>query len=268
MDKICDYCNAQYDDSLDNCPHCGAPNNSVRRGKGVPRTIEELKNWYKDHNLPDEEVTRFFIGRDYKEPKAFGIYKDQNSGDFIVYKNKANGQRAVRYQGKDESYAVNELYQKLKDEIARQKANQAGRGRKRSSSDDGNYIRRVKIMRALVTVAVIIFVAFLCIPANKNGYYNIDGDTYYCRDDKWYAYDRALDDWYYYGSIPLEKGDDYSNYYEGYSNNDSSIDTDFTDSAFYEDNFSSDDDSDWDSDSDWSSDYSWDSGGSDWDSDW
>ena len=38
-----------------------------------PKTIEELKQWYIDRNLPAERVTRFFIGKDYKGSKAFGI---------------------------------------------------------------------------------------------------------------------------------------------------------------------------------------------------
>ena len=62
------------------------------------------------------EKMRFFIGEDYKGARAFGIFQDGN-GDFVVYKNKDNGQRAVRYQGKDEAYAVNEIYQKLKAEV-------------------------------------------------------------------------------------------------------------------------------------------------------
>ena len=64
----------------------------------------------------------FFIGIDYRQPRAFGIYQAGN--EFIVYKNKADGTRAVRYQGTDEAYAVNELYLKLKDEILNQKAHQ------------------------------------------------------------------------------------------------------------------------------------------------
>ena len=116
----CDYCGNTYEDTLEKCPDCGAPNPS-HQNTGKPKTIEELKDWYKKRNLPDPEVTRFFIGVDYKNPKAFGIYKDDSTGDFIVYKNKADGSRAVRYQGKDEQYAVNELYQRLKDEIVHQK---------------------------------------------------------------------------------------------------------------------------------------------------
>ena len=58
------------------------------------------------------------IGEDYKEPKAFGIYRDAASGHFVVYKNKADGQRAVRYEGMDEAYAVNELYQKIRSMVA------------------------------------------------------------------------------------------------------------------------------------------------------
>ena len=98
MKKVCDYCSSQYDDTLEKCPNCGAPNDNVRKASGVPTTIEQLKQWYVDHHLPPEETTRFFIGKDIKEPKAFGIYKD-DSGDFVVYKNKADGSRAVRYKG-------------------------------------------------------------------------------------------------------------------------------------------------------------------------
>ena len=37
----------------------------------------------------------------------------------------ASGERAIRYQGVDEAYAVNELYQRLKSEIADQKEHRA-----------------------------------------------------------------------------------------------------------------------------------------------
>ncbi len=76
------------------------------------KTIEDLCGWYNAHNLPPYETTRFFIGVDYKKPRAFGIYRDGN--EFVVYKNKDNGERAVRYKGPDEAYAVNEIYLKLK----------------------------------------------------------------------------------------------------------------------------------------------------------
>ena len=37
----------------------------------------------------------FFIGEDCREPKAYGIFQTDD-GDFVVYKNKADGVRAVR----------------------------------------------------------------------------------------------------------------------------------------------------------------------------
>ena len=54
-----------------------------------PKTIDELRWFCDDHNIPAREM-RFFIGEDFKEPKAFGIYRDDD-GDFVVYKNKADG---------------------------------------------------------------------------------------------------------------------------------------------------------------------------------
>ena len=78
-----------------------------------PQTIEELKRICAYNNMPLERM-RFFIGIDYKEPRAFGIFREGK--DFIVYKNKDDGSRAVRYQGPSEKNAVNELFEKLLSE--------------------------------------------------------------------------------------------------------------------------------------------------------
>ena len=78
-----------------------------------PQTIEALKAYCAANGMPLERM-RFFIGQDYRQPRAFGIYRDGDQ--FVVYKNKGDGSRAVRYHGPDEAYAVNELFQKLLDE--------------------------------------------------------------------------------------------------------------------------------------------------------
>ncbi|WP_307740518.1 hypothetical protein [Agathobacter sp.] len=123
MEIKCEYCGSMIPETVEQCPYCGASNNSIKRtADGTPKTIAELAKWYEDRHLPPYEITRFFIGIDYRQPRAFGIYQDGN--EFIVYKNKADGTRAVRYKGTDEAYAVNELFLKLKDEILNQKAHQ------------------------------------------------------------------------------------------------------------------------------------------------
>lgn len=120
----CDWCGSWINDFDQVCPNCGGVNNNYNRhANGVPQTIEELKAWAKEMNLPLEEM-RTFIGEDYKGAKAFGIYKDETDGTFVVYKNKEDGTRAVRYKGTDEAYAVNELYQKMKERVVVQKAHQ------------------------------------------------------------------------------------------------------------------------------------------------
>lgn len=121
MQIKCEFCGAFMNDTDAKCPSCGAENKKHKETViKHPKTIEQLQDWYKARNLPPYEKTRFFIGQNYTGRRAFGIYKEGD--EFIVYKNKDDGTRAIRYQGKDEAYAVNELYLKLKSEIINQKS--------------------------------------------------------------------------------------------------------------------------------------------------
>lgn len=120
MKTNCEFCGSIIDDTDVKCSNCGAVN-SLQKSKSsnVPVTIEQLKKWYQDNKLPPENITRFFIGKDIKEPKAWGIYHDKNMNAFVVYENRADGKRYCHYDGGDEAYAVNELFQKIKEVIAR-----------------------------------------------------------------------------------------------------------------------------------------------------
>ena len=91
---------------------------------GIPKTIEELKD-YCERNGFTASKTRFFIGFNYQGARAFGIYKDEETGEFVVYKNKDDGTRNVRYRGTDEEFAVVELYDRLQKEIDNQKLHYA-----------------------------------------------------------------------------------------------------------------------------------------------
>lgn len=275
----CEYCSGYIDDTDEVCEHCGAANLKLKRqANGVPRTIVELDQWYKAHNLPPKEVTRFFIGEDYKGAKAYGIYKDGNSGNVIVYKNKADGSRAVRYEGKDEAYAVNELYQKLKEQIQQQKAQNAAR---RSSGASGAPRRRkkkrVNIVNIIVWSVIILAILFMIWDAAttpSEGYYSYKGDQYYYQGTTWYIYDN--DSWTS-TYVDDELYDEYDDYYESRSFDSSYGTSDFSDTSYYESYNKGSSSSSYDSDSSWSSDWdsdsSWDSGDSwsdsgGWDSDW
>ncbi len=283
----CDYCGQMIDETLQTCPNCGAALSGANRmAHTQPQTIEELKQWYVDHNLPPEHVTRFFIGKNITEPKAFGIYKDEN-GDFVVYKNKANGERAVRYQGSDEGYAVNELYQRLRTEIAEQKKNNANRNQsgyrssgKNASSKKSFGSTYYKILKGVlftkfgitIFALVVFFLASVLDHSPARGYYRYNGKDYYYQKSQWYEYHAEDDDWYLnYDSGFLDDliTDDTADEYRIYDHEGSR----FEDSTWYDVGSSSSSDdswssSDWDSGSSWDSSDSWDSGSSDWDSDW
>lgn len=265
MKKVCDYCGGYIEETDETCPNCGATNAQYKRsGDGVPRTIEELKLWYEAHHLPPEEVTRFFIGKDYKQPKAFGIYQD---GDrFIVYKNKADGSRAIRYDGGDEAYAVNELYMKLKEEIAEQKAmnKRVRSGNKISKSNSGSKNTMSTIAFYMVVVAIVGFVAA---SFSSNGYYYYKNQHYYQLGSDWYVYDTLSSAWEE-TYVDSELSQNAKDYFESHEYSEEYGVSDFEDTTYYTEWEESHNSDDWDSDSDWDSGDSWDSGGSDWDSDW
>lgn len=283
MKIFCEYCGASFDDTQTVCPHCGAANKGVARSvKEQPVTIEQLKQWYVERGLPPYETTRFFIGEDYKGKRAFGIYKDDHSGNFVVYKNKDDGSRAVRYEGTDEAYAVNELYMRLKQEILQQKSNNlksTGSVSGNSSSGSSPTSLRKFFVSIFLFVAVCMIInsvlTALFDNTHKNGYYNYSGSNYYCDNDNWYYYDTYDNDWYECNNndVPWELSDEdkCKDFYYTPNWNSATQMSDFKNTEFYEENHSSDSSSDnWSSDSDysWDSGDSWSSDSGDWSSDW
>ena len=268
-----------------------------KRRVQTPRTIDELLAFCERHDLPLAKM-RFFIGLDYPGAKAYGIYQDAD-GQFVVYKNKADGSRAVRYRGPDEAYAVNELFQKLKDEASGQRARVAAArtgfpASEAHGNNPYNYSRgaasqprkKKPVSRAVLLclgVAAAITIARTAVAIrNKTplrpstGYYHYNDNYYYHQNDDWYYYDGGLDGWFPIYTIDDELTNNYGDYYTSYSYDDDYGVDSFADSGYYDSqsgssSYSSDWDSgsssswswDWDDDDDWDSSSDW-----DWDSDW
>ncbi|MBQ8860204.1 MAG: hypothetical protein IJ015_02560 [Ruminococcus sp.] len=248
MAKVkCEYCGNFIQDTESTCPSCGAVNeNHQRIVDGTPKTIKQLQVWYKTRGLPPEEVTRFFIGKDIKEPKAFGIYEE--NGTFVVYKNKADGSRAIRYEGTDEAYAVNELYLRLKEEILHQKTlnvekrrigNRPGASVYRDSGSNkrsGCFRPKLLVLLAVVfivpTLLLNLFtgIFFSTLFSTNEGYYlSPDNEIFYCCGEEennqyeWWVYNKELDKWSLHSTYSREKdkpqqlGDEpkvYDSYYD------------------------------------------------------
>ena len=263
MKVKCEYCDSYIDDTLESCPFCGAPNEHMTRSaNGVPKTIEELKAFCAAKNMPLEKM-RFFIGENYTGPKAFGIYKE---GDLCtVYKNKADGTRAVRYHGPDEAYAVNEIYQKMKAEVLDHRVTERTVAPTPTpTKKKGCSWKTILIILAIFFVLVIIGEA--C-SGPASGYYNYNGATYYNQGGSWYGYSGGA--WSLLDSVDSGLSENYDDYYSG-SDSGGLGDNSFENSDWWDDSddgYDWDDDSDWGSDNDWDSGFDWDSGG-DWDSDW
>ena len=305
MRSKCEYCGSYVESTEENCPNCGAVNpNHQRNASGVPQTMEELKDFCAKHDLPLEQM-RFFIGVDYKKPRAFGIYQD-GDGNFVVYKNKADGSRAIRYKGTDEAYAVHELYLKMQSQVQKQKirlstsaaeqtggkSNHQGRNTNRLSGVWASFSPREK-RRLIGSLLLVLFLfsilAFDAMVPDK-GYYSYEGSYYYYDYHDWYRFDREQLDWIQadMAHTPLDRhynryliksnnsaGSQYSEpvdseYYEAFSASQSVWEEDDSSTREYSSGSDSSwDDSDWDdSDWDWDSGSDWDSSYTDWDSDW
>ncbi|MCQ2529191.1 MAG: hypothetical protein MJ108_08785 [Saccharofermentans sp.] len=287
MKTNCEFCGSVINDHDEKCPSCGATNaNYLKTAPKQPKTIEELKLWYQEKKLPPEEVTRFFIGKDIKEAKAFGIYKDEEHGTFVVYKNKADGTRAVRYDGADEEYAVNELFQKLRERMNEEKARHT-RGASTLANKKSDFKKNLLIGGGITLGIIGLAAGVAAVDEHKvkkyredhpmyNQYYEYDDGYYYNLDGDYYSYDEDNGEWYYFGGAPFDE-DDYKDYkldgnYADYDLSDFE-DTDYY-TGWYSDFVNSDSDSGNDggnNDDDWDSGWDggdWDSGGGDWDSDW
>ena len=83
---------------------------------GPVKTVDELINRIEAEHMPIYQM-RFFINEDRKEPRCFGIYFDHSINRWIVYKNKADGSRAIRIQTCDEAAAAQEIWLKILSEI-------------------------------------------------------------------------------------------------------------------------------------------------------
>ena len=291
MDLRCPHCGEPVTAGMKVCPRCEADLHEV----STPKTIQELQQYCLLKNIPAEQM-RFFIGEDYQEPKAFGIYQ-ADDGRYVVYKNKADGTRAIRYEGYDEAYAVTEILQKMQSEVdLRYEKKQHSRSpapdrsgsprRSRTAKRHSPYRRAVTgcLITVLITAVILSVIGFALMAITREpdtGYYYYDDDYYYYLDDDWYRYED--DDW-----VPADADeglrDDYDDYYVGYGpEEDVGVDSfystpyfqDYSERQSYDD-YDDDDDWNWDDDDDWGWDDDdddwdwddWDTDDTDWDSDW
>lgn len=281
MKRKCDYCDVAYQDTLEKCPNCGAPNEHIRRvADDIPKTIEELKEYCNKHQIPTEKL-RFYIGENYEGPKAFGIYKDETTGNFVVYKCKSDGSKAIRYSGDDEAYAVYEIYAKLKEvALLAQKPKASSRPvvSDKAANSIGKFVIKGIKMWVIYQVAIMVvslvviggaFLAAMLDNSPATGYYEHNDKMYYYYSDDWYRWNEDSESWVRDNSNSALDANAEDYYYGGYYSSDDI--SSFQDSSWYSEpsyDYSNDwDDNDWDNDWDDDWDDSW-SDSYDWDSDW
>lgn len=261
-ERFCRQCGAQLPGTADLTyePEPGMDDQGPPWQPGAdPRTIAQLQQFCAYNQMPLERM-RFFLGVDYRQPRAFGIYEED--GQYIVYKNKADGSRAVRYHGPDEAYAVSEIYAKLLDECHKRDIWPGGKPEAVVRRQKRAKRQQTMIIAVIVVLAIAIAVGMFIIQRRihaHDGYYSFDdGGIYYLYGGDWY-YDDPYCDWV---AREPDYYDDYTDYYMGSSYDSDWGYSDFRASDTWEEIHEDDDHTT-------SSDYdSWDSGGTDWDSDW
>lgn len=216
-------------------------------------SVEELLQRAAERGMPLETM-RFFIGENRQEPRCFGIYHDDEADRWIVYKNKADGSRAIRYAGPDEAYAAQEIWAKINSEIELRRAKAGPTPKKQTSG----------LQKALSTGLIVICLAgaafglYRAIKSPRRGYYRVDDDIYYYQNNYWYLFDDYADDWTIYDTPEGDEWYQDAYYGEDYPFEDSR--DDFSNSGYYQEPS--------DSSSDSSVFDSWDSSDTDWSSDW
>lgn len=271
--------------------------------KNTVQSIEDINELAARYGMPLERM-RFFIGVNNTEPKCFGIYQD-DAGYWVVYKNKANGEKAIRYRGRDEAEACQIIWDKIEDEIRQRKKDADWWQHQHDLATDSEYAAEYeremekRVLRpnygtrkkkkkaspmtiAVTTAAIVTLLAgslgvFSSASHPHTGYYTHNDDLFYYQYPSWYIWDVYSESWdtydydAYYDNNWHDWNYDGSYYvYDGEGDNYYS----FQSSDYYQQSSGSSGSYDSDYDSDWSSDWdsSWDSDSdydydfSDWDS--
>ncbi|MBQ0001379.1 MAG: hypothetical protein KBT01_07590, partial [Clostridiales bacterium] len=161
-----------------------------------PRSIAALEKWYADQKLPNYQFTRYFIGINYKKARAFGICKDESTGNFIVYSNDSAGKRTLVYDGPSESEAAGIFFEKLNGEVTRHKESLDKDLQKKKKEENpgimkqayggfgGFILKTIKLVfiylaGAIAVITIMILGARFFSSSPADGYYKYEDTLYY-----------------------------------------------------------------------------------------
>ena len=253
MDKKMVYRPDLAEDATEFCPLCGAPvapeeksepEASPAQPETAPRTVEELLALCASFEA-DPAAYHFYIGEDEKDAVGYGLFVDE-FGDYVFYHNHRNQQRSIRYKGRDEAYAVGELYRRMKEArvfyrpVSRQEEGGERRHHHSHSGQSGRQRRKARRIRLAVAIGAAVVVC--CVAAvvlrwralqPKDGYYHCQGRYYYLQQHQWYAYDSVMDNWEKTDANPTIVANHQAYYRSIYYWEGSPV-SDFRDSGYYD----------------------------------
>lgn len=206
----CTFCDNLMRETDLNCPFCGTPHNPAGgSAPSAPQTMYELRKFADAVGISLERI-HFHLGEDYKGRCAFGMYRDEKTGNYVVYKNKDNGKRAIRYEGPDEAYAVNELYQKLKERMTMYRNNPMNRHTDLYKDPKPDLVNMGSTKTGIIIVVIVtVFIILLYMLSYSIGYIpNSGGGGSSTRYES--SYDNDSD--YSYSDWGSDSGSDYDDW--------------------------------------------------------
>ena len=152
-------------------------------------SVEELLQRAAKRHIPLEKM-RCFVNKDSQEPHCFGIYQDEYTGNWIVYRNRMDGSRSIRYSGPNEARAAYELWIRIKAEIGPRRG---GSHRWRTKMKKAKKIIKA-VLIALIVAGIGVY-AYIEYKKPRRGYYVYDDSLFYYQNSAWYYFDDYNDEW-------------------------------------------------------------------------
>lgn len=124
-------------------------------------SIENLNEIDKNYNIELKNKWKFIIGNKNAYPNYYGIYKDEASGNYIVYYNEQNGITQKIYIGSSERKACNVIWNLFLEKVYKSEDSLKLQISKKFINK--NHPNNIKFYLKILLISVLCIVGFLIV---------------------------------------------------------------------------------------------------------